>query len=288
MKKWLKEKQQQEADSAPPGSVAAASAAAGSGSGSAPTVPVSEGGGRKRGKAAAANSTTAQQERERMLVSLEGFRNSIAAAGVSLGSDAAAALEGIMIGELPAGAALPAAASTAGVPSSWRDERAAGGRDTRSSAGYPAVGSAATRSQSGGAASSVSGAISHDECAHQLVEMLHLLKKAPAVGGMSEPQDSSGSSSADDEEDEDNHSGVGYSGSGSFVRGERDAAAAVSWGDPEDDLVDFAASTPTAAAGGSMLSSHLQRVEQLRKRKRGDQGMRRYINFFTAAFCSTK
>lgn len=264
MKKWLKEKQQQEADAAPPGSAAASAVTGGAGAASntTPAVPVSEGGGRKRGKAAA-NSTSAQQERERMLVSLEGFRNSIAAAGVSLGADAAAALEGIMIGEFPAGAALTSsetfarsAPAAGGVPSSWRDERSASGSNTRSSTAFAAGGSAGTRSQAL-AASSTSGTISHDECAHQLVEMLHLLKKAPAVGGMSEPQDSSDSS---EEEDGDNNS---------EDRGDKgDSSAAVNWGD-EDDLVDFAASTPTA---GSMLSSHLQRVEQMRKRKRGDQG----------------
>ncbi len=280
MKRWLKEKLQLEADSGI--SVASSLAAA-------PVVPiVGEASTRKRGKAAvsATSSSGAQQERERMLQSLEGFRRSLAAAGVSLGADAAAALEGIMIGESDssAAAALTKAGSSSalsggGGNSAWREEHPS------SSVSYPNLGGstraskahAASLSGANNSASHAAATISHDECAHQLVEMLHLLKKTAPPGVMMRPAGSSASASSfSDESGEhsDASEGSAYSGGGNNNRHRKDKLRERGWGhDDDDELVDFQSapsSSGNAISAESMLASHLQRVEQLRKRKRAN------------------
>ena len=289
MKKWLKERQQQQELEAalgvqplvPPFSstsrvaadaATAATSSEASAGGSATTTAT----GKKRGKFAYGISV--QKEREQMLVAMEGFRNSIAAAGVCLDPEASAALEGIMTGE------LLEAAGVAGGSASWRDDPAGIAANSRAAGGiYQSITGSSAADKDSANSFSNSAAISHDECAHQLVEMLHLLKKAPPMGGgllMSEGSQgfSSSSSSSDaggegsnnehrDSSDSDGDVEEGKAGVSSSTTNTRGNTR--SRGKTAGHGQGLSAFPTSSATSASLLSSHLERVDQLRKRKRG-------------------
>lgn len=292
MKKWLKERQQQQELDAALGihpSAAAAAAASSSTSSSSraasKAITASAAGadgsgdneisrnGWRRKKTAYQYGISVQKEREQMLQAMEGFRNSIAAAGVCLDPEASAALEGIMTGELLEAAGIAPPPFGASVNS-----RAAGGIYQSIAAGGSASNSFAS-----------SAAISHDECAHQLVEMLHLLKKAPPPGGAISSEYSQGFSSSssssrsssdgdNDEEGSGDHDDRDHSEAETGRRSTRSSknrgtGAVVGkrgrTGGGYEEAPRSSSPTSSAVASANLLSSHLERVDQLRKRKRG-------------------
>ena len=291
MKKWLKERQQQQELEAalgvpplvPPFSSTSTSRAAADAATAATSSEASTGGsatttatGKKRGKFA--YGVSVQKEREQMLVAMEGFRNSIAAAGVCLDPEASAALEGIMTGE------LLEAAGVAGGSAAWRDDPAGSAANSRAAGGiYQSITGGSTADKDSANSFSNSATISHDECAHQLVEMLHLLKKAPPMGGglllsegsqgfssSSSSSDAGGEGSNNEHRDSSDSDGeveqgkAGVSSSTTTTRGNtRSRGKTAGHG---QGLSAFPTSSATSA---SLLSSHLERVDQLRKRKRG-------------------
>ena len=297
MKKWLKERQQQQELEAalgvpplvPPFSSTSTSRAAADAATAPTSSEASTGGsasttatGKKRGKFAYGISV--QKEREQMLVAMEGFRNSIAAAGVCLDPEASAALEGIMTGE------LLEAAGVAGGSAAWRDDPAGSAANSRAAGGiYQSITGGSTADKDSANSFSNSATISHDECAHQLVEMLHLLKKAPPMGGgllMSEGSQgfSSSSSSSSDAGGEGSNNEHRYSGdsdgeveedtarvssSTTNTRGNTRSRGKTAGLGQGQGLSAFPTSSATSATSASLLSSHLERVDQLRKRKRG-------------------
>lgn len=286
MKKWIKEKQlEQGAEEVVPAAAAGARARPGStsagadagatnsaGGGADEEAGAGKGrgkGGKKRGKAqdgdGDAGAGSSVLERERMLASLEGFRRSLVAAGVQLCPEAAAALEGIMIGEQFGGALVvteePSFVGTA-ADASWRHAGSSSGGASMYD-GYGSVGLGLTAAGQGSMrdAAAASASLSHDECAHQLVEMLHLLKKTPAIASgsqQSSPEASDWSGGSDIED-----SAVGGVGG----KRPRSRQGSREFGFDEED----AAESNYGAVGGKSqaISSHLQKLEEIRRKRRG-------------------
>lgn len=291
MKKWLKEKQLEEAAENSAGDSSSFLPLAVSSLSSVST-------GKKRGRCAAGNGDTEKsdlEERERMLASLESFRRSLHKASVSLCPEAAAALEGIMTGETKTlGSGAPGGTAndpgflwsgTEGERSSqstggnvveveaqsrivnWQDARAARGiyESITASAGPPGF-----LYPIRGASSAAAGASdAHDECAHQLVEMLHLLKKTPAspsVGMSGRNRNIAGgiASASGSQCESDRSSGLGENDSG----GEYDAE----FGDG-DVTNKRQARENSGVEQKNPLTTHLEKVQALRKKKKTADGL---------------
>lgn len=298
MKKWIKDKQNGEEGADAASSSAGSSAAHNNGNSGATSKGdevAANFKGKKRGKAqtAAAGGVAAAvsqaQERERMLASLDAFRRSLAASGVQLCPEAALALEGIMIGEQAMAAAgsnvhashapLDGPGARDGVTRTWRG-------DSRNTSGgmYDAFSSSGGGSVGGGQVGSKrdwsSTTIAHDECAHQLVEMLHLLKKTPAMTGSQQSSpgasDMEGSGGSDME---DSAVGVGhrrtregsreYHDDGDFLGGSGGGYGSGSRDRGDRGERDSEGGGSARGKSSGMISSHLQKLEEIRRKRKG-------------------
>jgi hypothetical protein len=235
MKKWVKERQA-EADDAPIVSCAASTVA---------TVEGEASGGRKRGRGNA--SVSEHEERERMLAAVESFRRALKRSGVALCPDAAAALEGIMMGET----------ANAG----WS---AGNGHNshTGSSSDLTSHQALFRGSTTTSAIAQSEAAMAHDECAHQLVEMLHLLRKTPTAAMGSRAASGPATSG----------SISGSPGSSGSEHGSGDESG-VGEEDDQLDLQDGPAKRRALTgreppSPSASLASHMQKVQSLRNQQR--------------------
>jgi hypothetical protein len=264
MKKWMKEKQQQEGDRAVPIVSSASSTAL--------SVASLDADIKKKGRGAAlgGGAKNPADDRDRLLASLESFRRCLISSGVALCPEAAASLEGIMIGDN----------QYSGIPAGHWTTEDIGRAGFGASSSYPSSSSGAYPYRAGASGASGAGArsgadgdgaaMAHDECAHQLVEMLHLLKKTPAtdgvdrgiggraiggtasVSGSAAPSDNSSDGELGDDDsgaDEEDEQSPLYAGSGRYGTRKRTAAEM----DREQS---------------KSLSSHLQKMQELRSGKK--------------------
>jgi hypothetical protein len=308
MKKWLKDREQErmaaEGGASYSSSSAAAAAAAGQGgsvylamaavaaAGSGPSSSSSfsaesksaggsTGAGKGKGPGGKEkNEAVRQRERDQMLLTLDSFRSSLEAAGVALSSSTAAALESIMFGGGDADGAGAAAGGSSGGElnsncSSPRTLDGMRGGGQGGAGGGRGGGSAGRLMQSHVTSSGGSGQqwsedslIAHDECAHQLVNMLRLLQQRPSGSIASDEEDTEGHVDDEGALASDDASGLDGGGSGSVYS----RASSVRSGGGGGGGGNVGSSGGNSQAHSNLLTTHLRKISEVRKRKRDSLG----------------